>query len=317
MNYLDAAIVLLIALIIDLTLGEPPATFHPVVWTGRAIDFFRKNAPERRRKIYGVVMAILLISLISISGYFAVELLLSVNRWAGILLGAFLLKSTFALKSLVNAGERIAKPLENGNGDGAREQLHWLCSRDPGGLTESQLASAAIESIAENFVDAILSPLLFFTIFSFYGIGILAVLGFKVASTLDSMIGYKTEPYRELGFFSARLDDILNFPASRLSILLLSLSSTGMGSPSSSVDVAMRDGSKTESPNSGYPMAAVAGALGVRLKKTGSGENYVLGQEFRMPSPLDIRRAIKILKRASIASFVISLIIIYSLGGLL
>jgi adenosylcobinamide-phosphate synthase len=297
MNSLDAAIILLLAILLDITLGEPTPFLHPVVWTGRAIGFFQHIAPIRRRKLYGACLALFLISFIAFSGYFAVELLLSFNRWLGVLFGAFLLKSTFALKSLIQAAGRIAKLLEEGNLDGARQQLHWLCSRDASKLTQHEIASAAIESCGENFVDAILSPLFYYTIFSFSGFGILAALAFKVASTLDSMIGYRTEPYRDLGFFAAKLDDLLNFPTARISIFLLSLASRA---PSRSIFIALRDGAKTASPNSGYPMAAIAGALQVRLEKSNSNESYVLGNEFKLPAAEDIKSAIEIVKRASL-----------------
>lgn len=314
MNYLDAAAVLLIAFVWDIVLGEPPPELHPVVWTGRAIAFFEQIVPRSGRKLYGAFMAIFLIFSIALSGFLIVELLLSLNHLLGILLAAFLLKSTFALKSLIQAAERIAKSLEKGDVERAREQLPWLCGRDGSKLAEPQIVSAAIESTGENFVDAILSPLIYFTVFSFFGIGIFAALAFKVASTLDSMIGYRTEPYKDLGFFAAKFDDLLNFPTARISILFLSLAS---GFPSRAIGIALRDGNRTASPNSGYPMAAVAGALEVRLEKAGSKESYVLGQEFGAPLPRDIRRAIGILERASIASFVISFLVIYGVGGLM
>ncbi len=310
MNLMYAAIILLLAIFIDLTLGEPPPSFHPVVWTGRVIDFFQHKAPSRMRKLYGMCLTIFLISLIAFSGYLAVELLFSFNRWLGVLLGAFLLKSTFAFKSLVQAADRIAKSLAEGNVEIARQQLRWLCSRDSSKLTQHEIASAGIESCGENFVDAILSPLFYYTVFSFFGFGIFAALAFKVSSTLDSMIGYRAEPYRDLGFFAAKLDDLLNFPTARISIFLLSLASS---SPSRSIYIALRDGARTASPNSGYPMAAISGALQVRLEKSNSDESYVLGEEFKLPSPRDIESTIKIVERASLVSFAISFLLLIAI----
>ncbi|MEM2933403.1 MAG: adenosylcobinamide-phosphate synthase CbiB [Methanocellales archaeon] len=305
MNSMDAAIILLLAILWDVTLGEPPPFLHPVVWMGRAIDFFQRKAPPRKRRLYGTCMAIFLIGFIAFSGYLAVELMISFNRGLGALTGAFLLKSTFAFKSLVQAAGRVAKSLEGGDIEIARQHLHWLCSRNASKLTHHGIASTAIESCGENFVDAILSPLFYYTLFSFSGFGIFAALAFKVASTLDSMIGYKAEPFRDIGFFAAKLDDLLNFPTARISILLLSLA---LGSPLKSISIALRDGGKTASPNSGYPMAALAGALEVRLEKRNSEESYVLGGEFKLPLAGDIKRAVKAVKRASLVSFAISLI---------
>ncbi|MEM2925105.1 MAG: adenosylcobinamide-phosphate synthase CbiB [Methanocellales archaeon] len=304
MNPVDAAVILLLAILWDLTLGEPPSFLHPVVWIGRAIDFLQRRAPSSWRRLYGTCIAIFLICFIASMGYLGVELLLSFNYLLGILCSAFLLKSTFALKSLVQAADRVANSLEMGDIEIARQHLHWLCSRDASELTHHGIASAAIESCGENYVDAILSPVFYYTLFSFFGLGVFAALAFKVTSTLDSMIGYKSEPFKDIGFFAAKLDDLLNFPTARISIFLLSLASFSKRA----IVIALRDGGKTASPNSGYPMAALAGALEVKLQKSSPEESYVLGGEFKVPLHRDIKRAVNIVKRASLASFAFSFI---------
>ena len=160
-----------------------------------------------------------------------------------------------------------------------------LVSRDARGLDEPKIASAAIESTAENYVDSILSPILYFAVF-----GLPGALVYKAVNTLDSMVGYRNERFSAIGFASAKLDDIANWIPARLSVLFILLPSFRF-SPGSALRVCLRDHALPASPNSGYPMAMVAGALGCRLEKPGS---YVLGREYPDPSPHHILQANRI-----------------------
>ncbi|HWR24747.1 MAG TPA: adenosylcobinamide-phosphate synthase CbiB, partial [Methanosarcina sp.] len=183
------------------------------------------------------------------------------------------------------------------------ELLPIYVSRDPSKLTKTQMSSAVIESVSENYVDGILSPIFYYAIFG--GYGLVAAYVFKAISTLDSMVGYKTEPYKELGYFSAKADDVLNWIPARISVIFILAAaltlnllpkSPGKINPFNIIKSAFEDGMKTPSPNSGYPMAATAGALGVKLEKP---ENYVLGASYPPTEIKDIKRVSQLIAIAS------------------
>ncbi|HIH44387.1 MAG TPA: cobalamin biosynthesis protein [Candidatus Methanoperedenaceae archaeon] len=279
--------VLLLAIAIDLLIGEPPAAIHPVVWMGRLISFLYRCAPKGKRRLYGALMAVSCITasaLIGIaSAYFA-------DTVPGMLVSAFLLKSTFSIRMLLGTAGSIGRELEAGKIEAARKSLLALVGRDTSNLDTSLASSAVIESTAENFVDGILSPLFYFVL-----LGLPGALAFRAVNTLDSMVGYRREPFREIGYASAKLDDAANFIPGRLSLLFIALASASGGA----LRTGLRDHALSPSPNSGWSMSAMAGALGVRLEKVGY---YVLGAGYREPVPKDIKRAVTTTGLASAAA---------------
>jgi adenosylcobinamide-phosphate synthase len=156
--------------------------------------------------------------------------------------------------------------------------------RDTSGLSAHQSASAVIESLAESFVDGILSPLFYFLIF-----GLPGALAYRMINTLDSMVGYKKEPFKELGFVAAKLDDIVNFVPARMSLVIIFISSFFFGKPIDALKTCIHDHNKTASPNSGWSMAAISGALNVRLEKVGY---HILGDTYHPPETLLIRKTV-------------------------
>jgi adenosylcobinamide-phosphate synthase len=287
-------LVLAIAIIIDLAFGEMPNTLHPVVWIGsliqkttriceQAAQKLQKSQKRQKRQKYlcGLALALICISCAAASGVL-LNVLTSHYRIAGIVATAYFLKSTFSIRSLVSSSNLIYRELSANDLVGARRDLIALVSRDASGLDEPKIASAAIESTAENFVDSILSPILYFALF-----GIPGALAYKAINTLDSMVGYKNERFIEIGFVSAKLDDVVNWIPARLSVIFILLASIRF-SPGPALLVCLRDHALPASPNSGYPMAMVAGALSCRLEKPGS---YVLGAEYPDPTGEHIRRA--------------------------
>jgi len=187
----------------------------------------------------------------------------------------------------------------------ARKMLPALVGRETEGLTPAHAASAVIESLSENYVDSILSPIFYYLLFQPVGLGLEAALAFKAISTMDSMIGYKTPALKELGFAGARLDDLANFIPARLSIVLMALASQRKALDT--IKAARKYHSATPSPNSGWPMAACAGALGIRLEKPGF---YILLQEGKEPSTLDIPRALRLMQATIGLTLAASLLIL-------
>lgn len=272
--------VLLLAILLDIIFGEAPAFMHPVVWMGNLINFFVRLAPKRHRKLYGIFMAIFCTGATLLA---AMAILSFGEGLILLIIAAFFLKSTFSIRMLIVSALGIRNDLERGNIENVRRDLKTFVGRDTSKLNASQSASAVIESLAESFVDGILAPLFYFLL-----LGLPGALVYRMINTLDSMVGYKKEPFKELGYASARLDDIANWVPARLSLLFIFMASIIFGKPLEAVRTCIRDHGKTASPNSGWSMAAVAGALGVRLEKVGY---HVIGEKYGDPQPFQISRA--------------------------
>lgn len=273
------------ALLWDLLLGEPPERLHPVVWMGRAGGWLARRAPPGREGAFGWALALGLPLLSALLGGVALLVAARIHPAADLLLGVFFLKSSFALRGLDRVARRVADRLETGDLEGARKALPALVGRDPSGLGRGQVASAAVESVAENFVDSVLAPLLWFALSSPLGLGVEAALFYRAVNTLDATVGY---PHMGVGRGSARLDTALNWLPARLAGSLLALLS---GERGRALRVMSRDRQEPPGPNRGWSVGAVAGALGVRLEKPGA---YILGEEFPPPGSRDVRRALNL-----------------------
>ncbi|MBN2109582.1 MAG: cobalamin biosynthesis protein [Methanosarcinaceae archaeon] len=318
----DLVIILFLAYAMDLAFNEPPFAVHPVVWMGNLISKLRKIEPPKYRKAYGVLLALITITFAAAIAY-AVLLVFSIEAIPGIvrfLIAAYFLKATFAVRCLFEAAREIRSKLETGKLVEARQGLSMYVSRNTSKLDESHISSAIIETVSENYVDGILTPLLFYACFGTWGL--VAAYVFKATSTLDSMVGYKDEKHLHIGWFSAKLDDLLNWIPARLSIffiflgssvIALSLKSYKKISPADAVSLALSDGHNTPSPNSGYPMAAIAGALRIRLEKPNT---YILGKDNAYPVQEDVRLTAWIVMIASFLAILASALIIYGMGFL-
>jgi adenosylcobinamide-phosphate synthase len=298
-------LVLLLAAAIDVIFGEPPAAVHPVVWIGKLIKFLKNAAPKTHRKLYGVLMALCCVFLAALLGYSVLYIAAfpGIPGIFGLLIEAYFLKATFAINCLLSPAREIYRHLEENRLEKVRELLPIYVSRNTSKLTRTQMSSAVIESVSENYVDGILSPIFYYALFG--GFGLVAAYVFKAISTLDSMIGYKAEPYKELGWFSARSDDVLNWIPARISVIFILAAALvvallpkkqGKINPLNVIQSVLEDGMKTPSPNSGYPMAATAGALGVKLVKP---DCYVLGASYPPTEINDIKRVSQLIAIAS------------------
>ena len=299
----EALAVFLLAAAYDILLREMPARIHPVVWIGRLISFLRLRFPAS--KIGGMALALVVIAVTVLSGHLLVRAV-GYLPLLPLLLSAFLLKSTFSMRCLLQVSSDIGRAIEE-DMDRARSMLPALVGRDTASLSQGQASSAVIESLSENYVDGILSPIFYYVLFSPLGLGLEAALAFKAVSTMDSMVGYKTEGLRELGFAGARADDLLNFIPARLSIFSIALARPLQAG--AALAAAIRFHGRTPSPNSGWPMAACAGALGLRLEKPGS---YVLLDEGKEPQTSDVPLAIGLIQRAIFLILAAALLILYS-----
>lgn len=263
---------LLVAVAWDLALGEPPAVLHPVVWMGKVTGLLERWAPADGAPAlaFGAAMTLLLASAFGVGAALALEYLRGFSLVAYVVVGAYLLKSSFSLRELWRAGSRMKNALSQKGLAAARKEVRALVSRDSSSLDEPHLVSATVESLAENLTDSLVTPTLFFLL-----LGAPGALAYRAVNTLDAMIGYRGR-YEYLGKFAARLDDLLNFVPARLAgLLVVAGSLLAREDAAGALRIMRRDGGLTESPNAGWTMAAAAGALGLQLEKAG---HYRLGE---------------------------------------
>lgn len=312
---MDTLLILLLALALDLTLGEPHRLIHPVVWMGKVVSLMEKGSTSQSnfvQFVYGMMMTLCLIGLFGAATLFILLYLKSFSLVLYVIVGAVLLKTTFALKELRRVAIGIKKLLLLGKLDAARRELSSLVSRDTNGLSESLVVSATVESVAENTCDSLVAPLFYFLLLGApFGVifGVSAAIAYRVVNTLDAMIGYHGK-YEYFGKFASRLDDVLNLIPARLTALLFVVASFVSGrSARASWQVALSEHSRTASPNAGWTMAAVAGALDVQLEKVG---HYRLGSAGASLSAETIGASVQLMQIAALIWVVVSLVI----GGL-
>ena len=277
---------LLLALLLDLAVGEPPNRLHPTVWIGKTVTLAERIAPgpDSARAVQltaGGLMALLIPAAWGAGAWAVAYGLMQVHPIAYLLLVAIFLKTTFSVRMLHRVAADIGRILSSGDIAEARRQMSALVSRDTSQLTVGQMAAGAIESVAENITDSIVGPLLAFALF-----GLPGAVAYRAINTLDSMVGYHGR-YEYLGKASARLDDLVNLIPARLAAALLWVAIVilpGMtGGNSWRIMLAHRG--RTESPNAGWTMAVMAGGLGVTLEKIG---HYRLGDPAPEPLPKHI-----------------------------
>jgi adenosylcobinamide-phosphate synthase len=265
----DPLLLLVAGLVIDALFGEMPAIFrqipHPVVIAGRAIAFFdrklnREARSETSRRERGIVAVIVLVGGAALLGL-AVERVCR-GRLIGAAVEAVLIAVLVAQRSLYEHVAAVAAALGSGGLTGGREAVRHIVGRDPMSLDAHGVARAAIESLAENFSDGVVAPVFWYLL-----LGLPGLFAYKMANTLDSMIGHRTPRYRAFGWAAARLDDVLNTVPAPLSGVLFAMAAVFAknGRPAHAFTIMLRDGRKHHSPNAGWPESAMAGALGLAL----------------------------------------------------
>ena len=282
------------ALLLDAVYGEPPEAAHPVVWIGTAISAVERRALRLKdpavRRLAGVSLAGALPALVFLSSRWFLGRL---PRSIRVPLEVALLSTTLSMRGLASVASGVGRELEAGRLAAARARVGEFVGRDTATLPEADVCRAAVESIAENASDGVAAPMLYGSLFGAPG-----ALAYKTINTLDSMVGYKTGAYRELGWASARLDDLANLAPSRLTAVAVAVASLR---PVRTLATAVRYGPLTSSPNAGWVEAAFAGALGLRLggANTYGGvvrESPELGGG-RRPESRDIGPAVTLMRR--------------------
>ncbi len=277
------------AYVADLFFGDPPGYPHPVRLIGRTISFLEKQIFRWARtpwmqRLSGVILAATVVSGAGICTWVIIRIAGWVHPAFSSLIIIFFAYTTLATRNLYDEAGKVIKVLEQGDVDLARKQLGFLVGRDTAHLDEEEICRALIETVSENTSDGIVAPLFYLLIG-----GPPLAMAYKALNTLDSMVGYRNDRYRYLGWASARGDDLANLIPSRLTALSFILSSFILRKNwTGAWRVTWRDGRKNPSPNSGYPEAAMAGALGVQL----GGKNFYFGRVEEKPLIGEPKRSI-------------------------
>lgn len=290
MDPLSILVIIFIAVIIDLLFGELPTKIHPVVFIGRIIvifNEFKEKYPRINKKITGAFLTIFLIVLLC-TIFVVILWIFKFNYLLMILISSILLSTTFSIKLLIRSTDAVKNDL-NIDIEHARKSVSYLVSRNTNQLSYEKIISAVIETLTENITDSIVSPIIYTFIF-----GILGGITYRVVNTLDAMVGYKDPRNKKVGWFPAKLDDVLNYLPARFTGILIILAAFILGLDwRNSYAIMMRDAKKTPSPNSGYPMAATAGALCIQLIKPGC---YKLGDPINNLKSETITQTIQLTK---------------------
>jgi adenosylcobinamide-phosphate synthase len=311
-----------IAFMIDCVIGDPRSNWHPVVLIGNLISFFEKkllNSKDTpcKKQIAGAILVVFVLIITYSLTWTILYFANNINYWLAYFFAAIILSFTISPRSLAEAGIQIRNALRKNDLENARKKVGWIVGRDTDKLSVGEITRATVETIAENIVDGIISPLFYFII----GGAPLAVL-YRAVNTMDSMIAYKNDKYIDFGKLAARIDDIFNFIPARITAILIVLISLVLCLDyKQSAKMILRDARKHPSPNSGYSEAGVAGALNIRL----GGLNYYFGVASLRAymgdcnvtiMPEHISKTIYIMYGVIILFIVLSFLALFSRGGL-
>lgn len=308
---------LVLSLLVDLIYGELPTKIHPVVIIGKFISFFKNIFIKYKNRLSGFFTTLFTVICCCIL-LVIIMLVCSINDNLFFVVFSLFLSSTFSINMLISTAKDIENDLRY-DINKARQSVSYLVSRDTDELTESFIVSATIESMTENITDSYIAPIFYFTlgsiIFIVFNINdfiILLLIPFiyRISNTLDAMLGYTTDELINIGFFPAKLDDILNYIPSRISGMFVVFSAYLLRyNGKNAYEIMKRDARKCPSPNSGYTMASTAGALDIQLVKK---DTYILGDNTYEINVLDISKAIK-LTSLTIALFTVFVLLLITI----
>ncbi len=293
----ESILIVSLALGLDFAVGDPKSKFHPTAWIGTLIaklTLFAKNS----EKLGGVVLVLIVTIIVSgilIALDFGIKLITIdyVSFVLSILIGTILLKTTIAIRGMEKHALAVVESVECNDLEDARDNLALIVKRNTKTLDKNHVLSGVLESVSENTVDGVTGPLFYYSFF-----GLPGAFVYRAVNTIDSMIGYKNSIFKNVGWFGANCDKVLNFIPARLTAVMMVLGAMIIGNDwRKSYQIMARDGSKTESPNAGYPMAALAGALQTKFEKI---DHYILGEGNLQLTTDHIKSGIALMKVTSI-----------------
>jgi adenosylcobinamide-phosphate synthase len=298
---LESVVIVGFALLLDFLVGDPKTKYHPTAWMGKLIASlvpFTKSNSAKRELIGGillvsVIVATVCIVLVVLDIGISLLTIDIVSLIVSIVIGSILLKTTIAIRGMQKHALAVVDAVEEGDLDSARNHLSMIVKRDTKNLDKNHILSGVLESVSENTVDGVTGPLFYYAIF-----GLPGAFVYRAINTIDSMVGYKTTMFKNVGWFGAKCDTVLNYIPSRLTGLVMILGALILGyNWKESLYIMRRDSRKLASPNAGFPMAALAGALGTRLEKM---SYYTIGNGSIEFTKSHVMSAITLMKVSSI-----------------
>ncbi len=274
------------AYFLDLIVGDPDKFPHPVIYMGKLISTMEKLMRKSKinEKIAGFIIWIVTVALVFFISY-TLMFFLSINKIAYVLGALVIVCTSFSTKCLAKEAKKIYLTLQEDDIEKSRKQLSYIVGRDTSQLSREEIIRATVETVAENTVDGTLAPMFY----AYIGGPVFAMV-YKAVNTMDSMIAYKTEEYKDIGFIAAKMDDLFNFIPARLSLLSFTIGALILGYDyRNCFRITIRDRKNHKSPNCAYPEAAVAGALGIQL----GGTNVYFGESIYKPTIGDKKRVLE------------------------
>ena len=293
---------LLIGWFLDLLIGDPARLPHPIVWFGKMIAFGERHLnKDRYRKLKGALLAVSLILFVFVLTWFLHSQFSILGLHISILFDALIVFYCLAGTTLIREVRQVFYALDRSLDEG-RKQVARIVGRETSELTAQEVRTAALETLAENLSDGVIAPLFWYML-----LGVPGMMAYKMVNTLDSMIGYKTERYKDFGCWAAHIDDVANYIPARLTALLMVVA---VGKPQLATFV-WKNGRNHASPNSGWPEAALAGILNCRF----GGPHYYFGQLFDKPyigendrplTTVDMKKAVRVNRTAEVLMVLIA-----------
>jgi len=298
---LESVVIVGFALLLDFLVGDPKTKYHPTAWIGKLVASlvpFTKSNSVRKELIGGILLVSVIVAtvctvLVVLDIGISLLTIDIVSLIVSIAVGSILLKTTIAIRGMQKHALAVVDAVEKGDLGSARNHLSMIVKRDTKNLDKNHILSGVLESVSENTVDGITGPLFYYAIF-----GLPGAFVYRAINTVDSMIGYKTTLFKNVGWFGAKCDTVLNYAPSRLTGLVMILGALILGyNWKESLYIMRRDSGKLESTNAGFPMAALAGALGTRLEKM---DYYTIGNGSIEFTKSHIMSAVTLMKVSSI-----------------
>lgn len=284
------AYILVSAIILDFLFGDPYSIPHPIVYVGKLISYIQKKI--RRSNIDLKTGGFILVFTVLTTVFLSISVILLISKAISPILNVivtiYLLYTSLAAKCLKDEGMKIYRVLKESDIKKARLLISYLVGRDTERLSENEITRATVETIAENTIDGVLAPLFYMFIGFLVGMPVQFVFLYKSINTLDSMVGYTNKKYKDIGYASAKLDDLVNFIPARIGAIFMILSGFKYDIKNG-FKILLRDRLNHKSPNAGYPESAVAGLLNIQI----GGENTYFGEKIYKPTIGDKNRPLE------------------------
>jgi adenosylcobinamide-phosphate synthase len=313
-------LLILIGILLDWLIGDPAWLPHPIIGMGKTIGFLSKKLNHgKHRKAKGFLLLFLMLAVTAAVVLTLQWLCLKIHVGLYLVFNLYLIVTSLAAKTLAIEVKKVMTALKGGDIAVSRTQVGYLVGRDTSELKEKEIIRATVETTAENTIDGVLAPIFYMLIGALIPVPwlnpALLVMLYKATNTLDSMVGYIQEPYKDFGYASAKFDDIVNFIPARIGSLFMLVAGMLLGYPfNDACRVFKRDRLKHKSPNSAHPESVVAGLLGIQL----GGTNQYFGEVLEKPTIgeakapleiLDIRETITIMYGSEVVVMIVSTII--------